>query len=249
MNPAGTTRTSVRSNHAFIGPDSHVTAAIAGWDGCKGVVLVSPAMGARFQQYVVTTEPGSTSRGTGAAGVERFVFVMGGAVRLEAGGKSHDLGEGAFAAIPADFPHVISTVTPGKVMAFEKKYAAVAGGKPPGLVVGNERDVAGAPFLGDPDAVLKVLLPDDPAFDWAVNIFTYKPGATLPFVEVHVMEHGLLFLQGQGVYRLDDRWYPCQAGDAIWMGPYCPQWFVASGKTASRYIYYKDVNRDALEGA
>ncbi|MEP6663631.1 MAG: (S)-ureidoglycine aminohydrolase, partial [Verrucomicrobiota bacterium] len=25
--------------------------------------------------------------------------------------------------------------------------------------------------------------------------------------------------------------------------PYCPQWFVAMGKTPASYIYYKDVNR------
>ena len=66
----------------------------------------------------------------------------------------------------------------------------------------------GTPFLGDPDAILKVLLPRDPRFDLAVNVFTFQPGATLPLVEVHVMEHGLLMLEGQGVYRLGDDWYP-----------------------------------------
>ena len=77
----------------------------------------------------------------------------------------------------------------------------------------------------------------------AVNIFKYAPGATLPFVETHVMEHGLLMLAGEGIYRLEDRWYPVRAGDAIWMAPYCPQWFVATGKAPASYIYYKDVNR------
>ena len=37
-------------------------------------------------------------------------------------------------------------------------------------------------------------------------------------------------LDGQGVYRLGDSWYPVQTGDAIWMALYCPQWFVAMGK-------------------
>jgi (S)-ureidoglycine aminohydrolase len=91
-----------------------------------------------------------------------------------------------------------------------------------------------------------VLLPDVPAFDLAMNIFTYQPGATLPFVETHIMEHGLLMLAGQGVYRLEDSWYPVAAGDAIWMAPYCPQWFVAMGKQPASYLYYKDVNRQAL---
>ncbi len=60
------------------------------------------------------------------------------------------------------------------------------------------------------------------------------------------MEHGLLMLSGQGVYRLDDSWYCVTAGDAIWMAPYCPQWFVAMGKAPARYLYYKDVNRSAI---
>jgi len=62
-------------------------------------------------------------------------------------------------------------------------------------------------------------------------------------VETHVMEHGLLMLAGQGIYRLDSDWHPVQAGDVIWMAPYCPQWFVAMGKAPASYIYYKDVNR------
>ena len=113
--------------------------------------------------------------------------------------------------------------------------------------LGQEQDVEGQPFLGDPDALLKTLLPNDPAFDLAVNIFTYRPGATLPMVEVHVMEHGLLMLEGQGVYRLADDWYPVQQGDVIWMAPFCPQWFVAIGKGHARYLYYKDVNRDPFQ--
>ena len=56
----------------------------------------------------------------------------------------------------------------------------------------------------------------------------------------------LLMVEGQGVYRLADEWYPVQKGDVIWMASYCPQWFVAMGKGPARYLYYKDVNRDPL---
>jgi (S)-ureidoglycine aminohydrolase len=80
----------------------------------------------------------------------------------------------------------------------------------------------------------------------AVNIFTYDPGATLPFVETHIMEHGLLMLSGCGIYRLDADRHRVAAGDVIWMASYCPQWFIAQGKTPSSYIYYKDVNRAPL---
>ena len=129
---------------------------------------------------------------------------------------------------------------------FEKRYVPRPNGPGPRVVIGLEQSVEGQPFLGDPDARLSVLLPDEPAFDLAVNVFSFKPGATLPFVEVHVMEHGLLMLEGQGVYRLGEAWYPVRAGDLIWMAPFCPQWFVAMGKAPAAYLYYKDVNRDPL---
>ena len=60
------------------------------------------------------------------------------------------------------------------------------------------------------------------------------------------MEHGAVKLAGQGVYRLEDSWYPVQAGDAIWKAPYCAQWFVAMGKTPATCLYHKDVNRPAI---
>jgi (S)-ureidoglycine aminohydrolase len=100
--------------------------------------------------------------------------------------------------------------------------------------------------MGDANARLQTLLPTDERFDMAVNVFTYDPGATLPQVEIHVMEHGLVMLDGMGVYRLGESWYPVEKDDVIWMASYCPQWFVAMGKTPARYLYYKDVNRESL---
>ena len=61
--------------------------------------------------------------------------------------------------------------------------------------------------------------------------------------EIHYMEHGLLMLEGGGIYRLGEHWYPVTAGDFIWMAPYCPQWFGALGKTPAKYLIYKDWNR------
>ena len=57
-------------------------------------------------------------------------------------------------------------------------------------------------LMGDPDLQVRSLLPDQPEFDFAVNTMTYQPGAALSMVEVHVMEHGLLMLEGGGIYRL-----------------------------------------------
>ena len=93
---------------------------------------------------------------------------------------------------------------------------------------------------------MKCLLPDEPPFDFAVNTMVYQPGAALSMVEMHVMEHGLIMLEGGGVYRLGDSWYPVRAGDFIWMGPWCPQWFGAIGKFPAKYLIYKNWNRHPL---
>ena len=39
------------------------------------------------------------------------------------------------------------------------------------------------------------------------------------------------------------------AGDFIWMGPWCPQWFGAIGKVPAKYLIYKDWNRHPLAGS
>ena len=64
--------------------------------------------------------------------------------------------------------------------------------------------------------------------------------------EVHFNQHGLLLLEGQGIYRLGDSWYPVQTGDAIWMAPFVVQWYAALGQNRSRYVINKDTNRDPL---
>ena len=64
--------------------------------------------------------------------------------------------------------------------------------------------------------------------------------------EVHYNQHGLLLLEGQGIYRLADKWYPVQTGDAMWMAPFVVQWYAALGSKRSRYILYKDTIVDPL---
>ena len=242
----GTTRSRVCRNHALICPDSFVKSPLPGWERTEAVVLISPHMGARFTQYLAMMGEGAHAE-PAKAGVERVVFVLDGEVALIAeNGVQHVLTSGGFAFLPANGSARLKAKSPTRLNVFEKPYVPLAGAAPPALRFGQEQDVDGVPFLGDPDAVLKTFLPTEPSFDMAVNLFTFRPGAALPLVEIHVMEHGLLMVEGQGVYRLGDEWYPVQQGDVIWMASYCPQWFVAMGKGPARYLYYKDVNRDPL---
>jgi (S)-ureidoglycine aminohydrolase len=242
----GHTRARVAARHALITPENHVPSSVPGFTGAVVVVLVNEAMGAKFAQTLATFERGG--RGIAPANeLETFGYVLAGGATVAIGGKSRRLGPGGYFFAPARQAWTLSAAKAGTQVAFfHKKFVPLAGAPAPRAILGDARRVKGAPFLGDPAANLQVLLPDEPAYDMAVNVFAYQPGGHLPFVEVHLMEHGLLMLGGRGVYRLEDSWYPVQAGDAIWMAPYCAQWFVAMGKTPASYLYYKDVNRAAL---
>jgi (S)-ureidoglycine aminohydrolase len=244
----GFTRTVIKERYALFSPDSFVTTTLPGWTGAGVIVLISPALGARFTQLLVTLDPRGQGRG-GTGETELFAYVLEGTGIVSIDHKTTTLVAGSYAYIPPDRDYLLQANEAGaRLLVFQRAYLPLRGVGQPDPVVKQEGQVVGLPFQGDADARLQTLLPDTPAHDMAVNIFTFQPGATLPLVESHVMEHGLLMLKGQGICRLDQDWHPVQAGDAIWMGPYCPQWFVAMGKAPASYIYYKDVNRAPRAG-
>ena len=240
----GATRNVVTDRYALLTPSGFVTSVLPGWENVTCIVLISPVMGARFCQFLITF--GKEGHGRGNTGkTEYFAYILEGSASVTLDAKRNRLEAGSFVYIPPG-KDIHFQGSDARLLIFQKPFDPLAGTETPPTIIGHQRDAKGQPFLGNEDARLQVLLPDKPEFDMAVNIFTYQPGATLPFVETHVMEHGLVMLSGQGVYRLDADWHPVQAGDVIWMAPYCPQWFVATSKTPASYIYYKDVNRDPM---
>jgi (S)-ureidoglycine aminohydrolase len=239
----GSTRTRVAARHALITPDGFVGSVVPGARKVKVVFHITPAMGAEFTQAGLWFETGGDLVWPCEEGTERMIYVTKGSVEVACGGKRKVLAPGGFAFCPPDEPCRFSAKRASEATVFEKRHEEAAGVPLPAFYTGSSRSVKGAPFLGNPKALLQVLLPDSLPYDMAVNAFTYQPGTTLPFVETHIMEHGLLMLSGQGIYRLEDSWYPVKAGDVIWMAPYCPQWFVAVGDEPASYLYYKNVNR------
>lgn len=241
------TRSQAAGDHLLLTPESHVTAPLPGWHESQGVIMVSPQNGARFTQTLALMAAGATS-GAPADAVQRFAYVLEGKVRFTAADATRESGPGGYAYFPAGLDtQGIDALEASQLLLFEKVFTPGPDGvADPTPVLSDAKDVEKVPFLGDEAALLQTLLPDEAGWDMAVNCFTFAPGGHLPMVELHVMEHGLLFLDGAGVYRLGDSWYPVGAGDAIWMAPYLPQWFCAIGKSPTRYIYYKDMNRDPL---
>jgi (S)-ureidoglycine aminohydrolase len=236
----GTTRTSLKPRHALITSDGFVPSMWPGATGVTAIFHITPAMGAGLTQATIRWETGGRLPLPGRPDVERFVFFTKGTATSQ---NQRDHMAGSYIYIPPGGSDTLAATSPAEAAIFEKRFEPLEGFETPAARTGHERDHAATPFLGNAGAMLQTLLPDDPAFDMAVNVFTYRPGATLPFVETHIMEHGMLILTGQGVYRMENDWYPVRAGDVIWMAPYCPQWFVAMGDEPASYLYYKNVNR------
>jgi len=239
----GETRSAQKSNHLLLTPDTFVRAPLPGMKKCMAVVHAGAALGAAFTQYTAEFELGGELGGTTH---QRFLYVLEGTLQVEAAGSKTELRARGYTYLPQSSQHRIVATQAGRAAVIEKPYLALASVEPPSAILSSEDSVASQALGGDSDLQVKCLLPDAMNFDFAVNTMLYQPGAALSMVEMHVMEHGLLMLEGGGIYRLGDSWYPVTAGDFIWMGPWCPQWFGALGKKAAKYLIYKDWNRHPL---
>jgi len=243
MQRLGHTRSTCQQDHLLLTPDTFIRAPLPGMQRATAVVHVSPAMGAGFTQYTAEFEAGGV---LAPAKEQRFVYVMEGELMLKGDSGEQRLAAGDYCFLSTAQAARFEAAVPSRAAVIEKAYKPLDK-NPPCILTGRESDVEPKPLMGDEDLAVRVLLPDDFAFDFAVNTMTFQPGAALPMVEVHVMEHGLLMLEGGGIYRLGESWYPVAAGDFIWMAPYCPQWFGAFGKAPAKYLIYKDWNRHPLE--
>jgi (S)-ureidoglycine aminohydrolase len=241
----GATRSSLKADHLLQTPDTFIRTPLPGAENVEFIVHVAPQLGARFTQMTAEFAAGGT---LGPAPAQRFLYVIEGELELTAGGRKHVLAAGGFAYLPQGAPQTARSLDKARVAVIEKCYEAESGGAVAEIVVGNEASVAPVALMGDESLRVRSLMPDGLAYDFAVNTMTYDPGAALSVVEIHVMEHGLLMLEGGGIYKLGDSWYPVEAGDFIWMAPYCPQWFGALGKKPAKYLIYKDWRRHPLGG-
>lgn len=239
----GHTRSVVKREYALLTPDTFVRAPLPGYENATNIVHVGPQLGAAFAQHTVELQPGGRF-GRAPRGVSRFVYVVRGELELNAEGHDRTLGAGEYAYLPPDHPHALSARQAATASVFEKRYEAWPDAGDPWVVTGRESEALSR-SLGD-GLVARILLPEHHAFDFAVTTMTYDPGATLPFVEVHSMEHGLLMLHGEGLYLLGQDHHPVREGDVIYMAPYCPQWMAGVGGTQAKYLLYKDWNRHPL---
>jgi len=227
-----------------------VTSFLPFWDDTRAWVLARPLSGfaETFSQYIMEVQPGGGSdRPETDPDAEAVLFVVEGAAALKVNGTSHELTPGGYAYLPpaAEWTLHSKGDVPLRFHWIRKAYQAVEGLDAPDVLILNENDIAPTPMPGTDGkwATTRFVDPADMRHDMHVTIVTFEPGAVIPFLETHVMEHGLYVLEGKAAYRLNSDWVEVEAGDFMWLRAFCPQACYAGGPGRFRYLLYKDVNR------
>ena len=148
---------------------------------------------------------------------------------------------------PADKPMTFENKSgeDAKLYVYRRRYIPLEGHSAH-TVVGNANDIAYMDYEGMTNAQSKDLLPagEDLGFDINMHFLKFEPGASHGYLETHIQQHSMYFLQGKGMYNLDGDWMPLQAGDYVFMDSFVPQGCYGVGTEDYIYIYSKDCNRD-----
>jgi len=238
-------RTRLQRRYALMPLEGFPLSRLPSWPKAEVRVLASPALGAQFVQMLIDLPAGERGQFAVEKGVETFYFCLSGSGTVsETHASPLPLSAGSFGLTRPGDEAIFASTDALRLLILRKRFEPAPGSIMSKSIHSHESRVAKEAWADNPHTLLQTLIPDDFAFDLAMNIFTFDPGFGLPIVETHVMEHGLFFLQGKGVYFLDGAWMEVEKDDFIWMGPYCPQSFYATGPTPAKYLYFKNVNRE-----
>ncbi|MCG6206425.1 (S)-ureidoglycine aminohydrolase [Rhodopseudomonas sp. HC1] len=232
-----------------------VTSLLPGWSKTRVWILARPLSGfaETFAQYLVEVAPGGgTDSPEPDPQAEGVLFVVGGTPTLHLEGQDFALRPGSYAYLPPGAGWKLRNRggEPARFHWVRKAYEFARGFDVPAAFVTHDSEVEPSSMSGTNGAwaTTRFVSPDDPRHDMHVNIVTLQPGASIPFEETHVMEHGLFVLEGKAVYRLNRDWVEVEAGDFMWLRAFCPQACYAGGPGRFRYLLYKDVNRHPALG-
>jgi (S)-ureidoglycine aminohydrolase len=233
-----------------------VTSVLPFWNGTRAWVIARPLSGfaETFSQYIMEVAPGGGSdKPELDPDAEGVVFIVSGSLTLTIAGKRHELKQGGYAFIPPSSNWAVTndSLEPVRFHWVRKAYEKVEGIDVPEAFVSSDDAVKPIAMPGTDGnwATTRFVDPNETRHDMHVNIVTFEPGATIPFAETHVMEHGLYVLEGKAVYRLNSDWVEVEAGDFMWLRAFCPQACYAGGPGRFRYLLYKDVNRHMKLGS
>jgi (S)-ureidoglycine aminohydrolase len=237
-----------RTSYTLVTPANHYPSRLPAFGDAPVVKLVTPRLApSRIGEYLVSLPPGAATTRPIEPGFETFLYGLEGAAVATADGARMAVGAGGFAYLPATARYELSAGdTAARLLVLKRRYEPAAGLPAPEALSGHRDD---EPFADTPVPGFRrreLLAVDDPSFDFNMSLLAFDPGVGLATVEIHDEEHGLYMTAGGGVYLLEDERHDVRAGDFIYMAPYCPQSFVATGDEPAEYLLYKDVWRDGF---
>ncbi len=238
-----------RGDYAIIPPEGLVRNVVPGLEDIEVSILASPKLGAGFVQYIATAQSGKGTRGAAfarEAGVEGFLYCVGGTGTVQINGETHALAEGRYAYAPPGVGLGFDNTgdTPLKLILYKQRHQPLEGHAPE-PVFGDAGALAYRDYDGMANVHIKDLLPASLGYDMNFHILSFDPGGSHPFFETHVQEHGMYILGGEGAYFFgDDSWRLVKKGDFVWFGAFTLQGAYGVGREPFTYVYSKDCNRD-----
>jgi (S)-ureidoglycine aminohydrolase len=245
--PVAASRGVRRTSYTLVTPANHYPSRLPNLRATQFVKLVTPRFApARFGQYLLAIEAGGGTDAPVAPGFETFLYGLEGQATLTSPTVEHSLSAGAFAYLPPAVGFELESAGGARVLWLKRPLEEWPGLGAPDAVAGHRDD---EPFA-DTDMPgfrrRELLDPADARLDFNMSLLQFDPGVGLPKVEVHDEEHGLYMTAGAGHYHLDEDILEVVRDDFIYMAPYCPQSFVATGSEPAEYLLYKDVYRDGF---
>lgn len=235
-----------KDNFAIIPHDGLVKNTIPGFENVDVSILGTPRLGAHFVDYIASFQKGGKHTGFGGEGVETVAYVVSGKLKVSDGKEDNILETGGYAYFPASVKMVMENAQddPTEVYLYKKRYEPLEGYEAR-KIIGNTKDQTPEEYEVMKDVLLWDFLPKELGFDMNVHILSFEPGASHAYIETHFQEHGAYLISGQGMYVLDNDWYPVEKGDYLFMASYVPQAAYAVGRGEPlAYVYSKDANRD-----
>jgi (S)-ureidoglycine aminohydrolase len=237
-----------RGSFTLVTPANHYPSRLPPFGDAPVVKLVTPRFApARIGEYLLSLPPGGGTTEPVAGGFETFLYGLEGDATATAEGRELSLRAGGFAYLPASASFELAAgAEPARLLLVKRRYEPWPGRDAPELLAGHRDD---EPFADTPVPGFRrrELLPvGDAAFDFNMSLLAFDAGVGLDNIEVHDEEHGLYMTAGAGLYFLDGELLEVERDDFIYMAPYCPQGFTATGREPAEYLLYKDVWRDGF---
>ena len=224
-----------------------VTSPLPNWERTRSWILARPLSGfaETFSQYVVEVAPGGGSDAPEPNdAAEGVLFVLRGSLALTHGGETHAMEAGGFAFVPPGARWALKNAgdDDAAFVWVRKRYEPAPSAPAPEFFVTSDAATPRTPMpdtngawattrfvrraaslasslRGGRRRLFPQVASDDLRHDMHCNIVTFQPGAVIPFLETHVMEHGLYVLEGKAVYNVNGDWIEVEAGG----GPASPR--------------------------